>query len=595
MHAYRSFLLPVAAAVLAGLASGPAGAEPIYLLRAATSHLLTIDSERPGVIRSDIAVTGLSASETLVGIDIRPQNGQLYGLGVNATANTASLYLISRRTGFATVVGTASQVAFVDGAAAPVDFPDPATTGWGFDFNPLADRVRVVAGSLNFRLDPNSGAPIDGNLGGGAPAGVNPDGPVNGGTTTVSASAYTNSQPNVVATTLYSLDAASNQLFIQNPPNAGTQVLVGTVSTGAALDFTAVNGFDLPAGVNTITSNSAATGFGYAALSAAGANSLYRINVANAVATFAGTIGDGTQPSQGMAVQNIPPGQPILALNADGTNLVRFSAATPGTTTTVFITGVTPGETLVGLDFRPQTGQLLALGINAAADTGTLYRMDPQAGQATAIGATGQIAFTDTMGVTVDLPDPAVSDYGFDMNPTVDRVRVTSRSGLNFRINPGTGAPVDGNGAAGTQTDSPIQGAGSTGVEAAAYTNSYAQPLTGGVTTLYTLDSVNNRLYIQNPANNGTQTDPRTLTLGNGNLEIVGAASLDIPAQVSVGVNGERARGYGYALLNVGGVTGLYAIDLYSGSTQLLGNLFAPLRALTLADYAETVFADDFE
>ena len=47
---------------------------------------------------------------------------------------------------------------------------------------------------------------------------------------------------------------------------------------------------------------------------------------------------------------------------------------------------------------------------------------------------------------------------------------------------------------------------GSTGVSAAAYTNSFGQPLIGGVTTLYTLDAASNMLFIQNPPNAGTQT-----------------------------------------------------------------------------------------
>jgi len=58
----------------------------------------------------------------------------LYGLGVNATANTATLYVIGRQTGFAAVVGAApSTIAFVqvDGTTA-VDLPDGA---YGVDFN----------------------------------------------------------------------------------------------------------------------------------------------------------------------------------------------------------------------------------------------------------------------------------------------------------------------------------------------------------------------------------------------------------------------------------------------------------------------------
>src|SRR5439155_1573089 len=74
-----------------------------------------------------------------------------------------------------------------------------ATVGYGFDLNPAADRVRVVAGSLNFRVNPNTGAPIDGDntgLTSGTVTGTNPDGPINTGTTNVDAAAYTNDQPN---------------------------------------------------------------------------------------------------------------------------------------------------------------------------------------------------------------------------------------------------------------------------------------------------------------------------------------------------------------------------------------------------------------
>jgi hypothetical protein len=39
----------------------------------------------------------------------------------------------------------------------PVDLPDPASVGYGFDVNPSADRVRVVAGSLNFTVHASHG------------------------------------------------------------------------------------------------------------------------------------------------------------------------------------------------------------------------------------------------------------------------------------------------------------------------------------------------------------------------------------------------------------------------------------------------------
>ena len=69
------------------------------------SQLLSFDPAAPGEATTK-AVIGVIAGETLVGIDVRPQNGMLYGLGVDAMANTATLYVIGRETGQAGVVGT---------------------------------------------------------------------------------------------------------------------------------------------------------------------------------------------------------------------------------------------------------------------------------------------------------------------------------------------------------------------------------------------------------------------------------------------------------------------------------------------------------
>ncbi|MDO9353881.1 MAG: DUF4394 domain-containing protein, partial [Solirubrobacteraceae bacterium] len=134
------------------------------------------------------------------------------------------------------------------------------------------------------------------------------------------------------------------------------------------------------------------------------------------------------------------PAQQAFALSNG--NLVTFDPAAPATTTSKPITGVTAGETLVGLDVRPQNGQLYALGVNAGADTATLYVVGRTTGVAGVVGAApSSIAFVPGIFGTTDLPE---GDYGFDFNPTVDRIRVTTASGLNFRVNPVTGGAVDG-------------------------------------------------------------------------------------------------------------------------------------------------------
>jgi hypothetical protein len=578
----RPFLsvLLLIAFVMANASVAAAGPRAYVLTN---NSLVTLDTANPTQISPPLAIIGLTAGDTLVGIDFRPNNGYLYGLGFNSVAGTVTLYAISHRTGVATPVGTAGT--FVDAGANPV----PITgTSFGFDFNPAVDRIRVSNNvGQNFRMNPNTGAFVDGDLGGaaGSVAGLNMDGPIIGATTTLDAAAYTNNQPNNGGiTTLYTLDAASNARYIQNPPNAGTQTLgMPLTLNGNPLDFTSVNGFDILPGVNAAVNNGpVATGSGVAALAVGGVTSLYSINLVNGVTAQIGTIGNGTSVVQGLALQGDLGGLPAIAITADA--LVRFNTATPGTTTTQAVSGLQAGESLVGVDWRPQTGQLFALGFNAANGTGssTLYRMDPQTGAATVVGAAGGIA--NGAGTPISLG--GALSFGFDFNPTVDRIRIVTNNGLNFRINPSTGAVVgtgDGN----------INGLppGSAGVSGAAYTNSFGQSLTGGVTTLYTLDALSNSLFIQNPPNNGTQTMGLGVTVGGAALDFSDANGFDIPADVSVSTSNAAAVGRAYAQLVIGGVTRLYTIELSTGAATSIGIIGAGsggLTGLTLGEAAKS-------
>ncbi len=320
---------------------------------------------------------------------------------------------------------------------------------------------------------------------------------------------------------------------------------------------------------------------GFALLDVGGNTGLYVINLVTGAATF---IGNTLGTTVSMAIYTEVPA--IVALSSDGANLIRLSPLTVGTTTTVAVTGVSASESLVGIDFRPATGQLFGFGVNHAANNGTVYRLDPQTGAAVAIGSTGQVAYVDAVAATVDLPDPATASYGFDFNPTVDRIRVTTSTGLSFRLNQITGAAVDGDlggslgSVAGVNTDGNINGGGSTGVGGAAYTNSFAGAT---ATTLYTLDPVANTLNIQNPPNAGTQTAALPITLGGStlNFSLFGDA-FDIPTSVAVSASNTVANGDAYAALNVGGTSSLYQIDLHTGRAINLGALTTPLRGFTI-------------
>ena len=82
-------------------------------------------------------------------------------------------------------------------------------------------------------------------------------------------------------TTQYVLDAASDQLFIQNPPNSGTvtaglAIMIGNV----LLDFTAVNGFDIPSDVRSHgLEHARAVGLGVRRADVAGEQRLYSIDL----------------------------------------------------------------------------------------------------------------------------------------------------------------------------------------------------------------------------------------------------------------------------------------------------------------------------
>ena len=223
-----------------------------------TNQLVRFDSAAPSTVGNTVAITGLQASENILGIDFRPATGQLFGLG-----SSSRLYTINLTTGAATQVGAAGAFTL-------------SGTNFGFDFNPVPDRIRVVSDTgQNLRL-----SPIDGTL-------TATDGVLNPATTGVTAAGYTNSFAGTTATTLYVIDVNNDTLYIQNPPNAGTLVAVGALG----VDATAVNGFDIARGSNQA----------FAALTVGAATNLYRINLTTGAATSIGAVAAGAGSLRGLA------------------------------------------------------------------------------------------------------------------------------------------------------------------------------------------------------------------------------------------------------------------------------------------------------
>ena len=493
------------------------------------NELVRFDTATPGTIVSTTAVSGLATGENLVGIDIRPATGQLYGLG-----STSQLYRINLTTGAATAIG------------APASFTLSGTE-FGFDFNPTVDRIRVTSNSgQNFRLNPNTGAAVDGDANTG---GVQTDGSLafvtgdanEGNTPVVVGSAYINNfgtgTYTGATTELLNIDAAQDVLTLQSPPNNGGLVTRGSLG----IDVVRAGGFDV----------AEQTGIAFAALQIAGSTgtSLYTINTTTGAATLVGAIGT-TVTLRGLAIE--PPARTVFGLTTTG-NLVTVNPADPSTVlSTVAVSGLASGVTLLGIDSRPATGELFGIGSDSK-----VYNINTTTGAATVVSTD---AFTSAITAT---------NLGVDFNPTVDRIRITGDNAQNLRANPITGAQVDSDTTTdGTQPDGNLayatgdaNAAATPQVIASAYTRNFAGSTS---TELLNIDAATDSLVFQNPPNSGTLNTRGALGVDvvSGGFDIAGG--LD-----SSGGNKTLA----LAALNLNGetVTRFYAVNIETGALTTIG------------------------
>lgn len=219
-----------------------AHAEAIVALTA-TGQLISFDSATPGTLSSTVAVSGLTAGDTLVGIDVRPANKTLYGFAISggaAAPTVGKVYSINAATGAATLAATLA--ADPADMTAPTPYQSITGTFFGVDFNPVADRLRVVSDSgMNLRINVATGlTQLDGSIAYAA-ADANAGTPAH-----VFASAYTNSIAGAASTTLYNLDGSIGTLVTQAPPNDGTLNTIAmtslAVSPDAAFDISGATG-----------------------------------------------------------------------------------------------------------------------------------------------------------------------------------------------------------------------------------------------------------------------------------------------------------------------------------------------------------------
>ena len=243
------------------------------------SRLASFAPSAPNTLSASVAISGLAGNEQVVGIDFRPSNGRLYAL-----TNQARLLTVIPETGVATAVGTLA----ADPTDATLPYAGLVGTRFTVDFNPVADRLRVIGDSgQSLRINVDTGITItDGAINRAAPA-------------VVVAGAYSNSFAGTTATDLFDLEGNANVLTRQIPPNDGTLVNIGPLNV-------ALNGqgaVDIAGGAN---------GLVLAALrpTGVGAFGLYTISLTTGAATLYGNTSGNVALSQiggaaGPVVQDI--------------------------------------------------------------------------------------------------------------------------------------------------------------------------------------------------------------------------------------------------------------------------------------------------
>jgi Ca2+-binding RTX toxin-like protein len=281
--------------------------------------LVAFDSDRPNQAAT-IQLTGING--TLVGVDFRPANGQLFGV-----TNTNQVYIIDPKTGATTLVSNN-----------PIPFTLNGKS-FGVDFNPNPDRIRVVSDAdQNLRLNPATGG-----------LGLNPNGTVaiDGTLAYAPGDDNVNQNPNIVAagytnsvapspdvanrrTTLYEIDTNLDILVTQGSPNFLTGDPNTPVSPNTGQLFTVGSlGVDFigDAGLDIFSLNPGNPNNSFNIAYAVDGSTLYSIDLTSGAATNLGTVGNGSFNLIGVAATN--------ALESEGAANDR-------------LTGASGNETLIG-------------------------------------------------------------------------------------------------------------------------------------------------------------------------------------------------------------------------------------------------------
>ena len=242
----------------------------------------------------------------------------------------------------------------------------------------------------------------------------------------------------------------------------------------------------------------------------------------------------------------------LIGLNSQN-QLSRIDTANISGAMNMDITGLMTGDRLVGIDARPKDGKIYGVSL-----ANQLYTVDEMTGAATWVTALSSPVIQANLG------------YGIDFNPVADfgtaaSLRLVSSAGDNFAINAATGAVGNAANKIGM------------GYTAVGYSNSMLMPAAAPASTaLYYIDSNTDTLAMAPTAFN----TPTITTVGALGVDVLKANGFEV-----------LGNGMAYAALNVDAgtslATGIYGINLATGSATLIGTYNGTLSGLTVSAVPE--------
>ena len=289
------------------------------------------DSGAPATLTyGPTSVSGIGATERIVGIDYRPATGELYAVTRDTVSTSGRLYALEPLSGVLTQIGAGN-------------LPMLAGTTFGVDFDPLSDELDLVSdANEHLRVHPTLMGLSGGTLAYGIAdpnAGADPN---------IVASAFTDNVPGAVSTTLYDIDSTLNLLVTQSN---------GTLTTIASLpsDIDPPLGFDI-----------SEAGTAFASVSIPGTpdySTLATVNLATGALTVIDNIGTSATntPGRYSGLAVAPPSYYLVAdaeaAEDAGNALVTVTRRSPfGTAMLGFVT--LPGTAAAGSDYNVTSGSL---------------------------------------------------------------------------------------------------------------------------------------------------------------------------------------------------------------------------------------------